>query len=321
MRGILAKRNHDMSTGASARIGSGWAIVALLGFATISGTATEARAADVLRWKFKAGEKLAYTMDQKTVTTMKHMGQESKMTLSQTISIHWDVKSVTPQGDAQLAQTIDRFQTRIESPYAMVEFDSNDKKDPEGQIAAMMAPLLRAMVGSEFSMKMKANGEITDVKIPEKLLDTIKKAGPAAASGGGMFSEEGLKTMLTQSSLSFPVESLEKGKGWTQQSKIPTPRLGTIVLDKAYTYQGADAKNPKMSIIDLATKMTLNPEANPEVSIKLTSQSGKGSFSFNTETGHLETSAFKDNMVMTVSAMNQTIDQITETESSMKLNR
>ena len=320
MRGILAKRKLFMPTGTTPRLLSASTLVALLVLTPIFGNGSEARA-EVLRWKFKAGEKLAYKLDQKTVTTMKVMGQEVKTTLSQTINMHWDVKSVTPEGDAQVAQTIDRFQTRVESPFVPFEFDSNDKKDPEGQIANVMVPLLRSMVGAEFSMIMKSNGELTDVKIPEKLLATIKNAGPAAAAGGGMFSEEGMKTMLSQSSLSFPDESLEKGKGWTRQSKIPAPPLGTMTLDKTYTYQGPDSTNPNLISIDLATKVTLDAAANPEVAIKIKSQNGKGSFSFNKETGHIESSGIKDTMVMSISAMNQSFDQITETETSMKLDK
>jgi hypothetical protein len=293
------------------------AIGAVLGLAGIAGAGAEARA-EVLRWKFKAGEKIAYTMDQKTVSTMKIMGREVKTTLSQTINMHWDVKSLTDDGGARIFQTIDRFRTRIESPSVPFEFDTNDKKDPEGPVAATMVPLLRSMVGAEFSMKMAANGEMTDVKVPEGLLNTIKNAGPA---GGKMFSEEGLKTMLSQSSLSFPNDSLEKGKGWTRQSKIPTPPVGTMVLEKKYTYQGPDPKNPALVSIDLATKVTLDPLADASVSIKITSQDGEGSFLFNSKTGRMVNSTVKDTMVMTISTMGQTLDQITETDTTMKLDK
>ena len=297
---------------------SGGIIAALLPLLLVGAT-LEAHA-EVLRWKFKAGEKISYLMDQKTVTSMKVMGQEIKTTLTQTINMHWDVKSVGSDGVAQLSQTIDRFRTKIESPFVPAfEFDSNEKKDPEGPVAGVMIPLLRAMVGSEFSMKMQPSGELTDVKVPEKLLSTIKNAGPDAAAGGGMFSEEGLKTMLAQSSLTFPPDALEKGKGWSSQSKIPAPSLGTMVLDKAYTYQGQDPKAPSLALIDLATKVTIDPAADAKVSLKITSQNGKGNFRFNAESGHMETSAVKDTMVMSISAMGQTIDQTTETETSMKL--
>lgn len=317
MRGILAKRIRFQPIGVAFRLGLTPSLVAMIGLASIFGAGAEARA-DVLRWKFKTGEKLAYTMDQKTVTTMKIMGQEVKTTVSQTINMHWDVKSLTTDGGAQISQTIDRFRTKIESPSLPFEFDTNDKKDPEGPVASTMVPLLRAMAGTEFTMKMNPNGELTDVKIPEKLLDTIKNAGPA---GGGMFSEEGLKSMLVQSSFSFPNESLEKGKGWTRHSKIPTPVIGTLVLEKDFTFQGSDPKNPKLVSIDLVTKVALEPSADASVSIKISSQNGKGSFLFNPETGRMETSTVKDTMVMSISSMGQTIDQTTVTDTVMKLDK
>jgi hypothetical protein len=317
MRGILARRIRFQPIGVALRLGLAPSLMAMIGLAPIFGAGTEARG-EVLRWKFKAGEKLVYTMDQKTVTTMKIMGQEAKTTLSQTINMHWDVKSLTSDGGAQVSQTIDRFRTKIESPSLPFEFDTNDKKDPEGPVATTMVPLLRAMVGAEFTMKMNPNGELTDIQVPEKLLNTIRNAGPA---GGGMFSEEGLKSMLAQSSFSFPNESLEKGKGWTRHSKIPTPAIGTLVLEKDFTFQGPDPKHPMLVSIDLVTKVALEPSADANVSIKISSQNGKGSFLFNPETGHMETSIVKDTMVMSISAMGQTIDQTTETDTVMKLDK
>jgi len=318
---FLANRTGIMATPISRGQGSARMLLGILsGTLIFSLIASDARA-EVLRWKFKAGEKLAYTMDQKTVTSMKVMGQEIKTTLTQTINVHWDVKSLNSDGVANVSQTIDRFRTKIESPFVPFEFDSNDKKDPDGPVATVMVPLLRSMVGAEFSMKMHPKGELTDVKVPEKLLNTIKNAGPAAAAGGGMFSEEGLKTMLAQSSLSFPENSLEKGKGWTTESKIPTPQVGTMVLEKAYVYQGVDPKNPSLALIDLATKVTLDPAADANVSIKITSQNGKGSFRFNKESGHMESSSVNDTMVMAISAMGQSFDQTTETSTSMKLDQ
>lgn len=279
-----------------------------------AGAAVETRA-DVLRWKLKPGETLKYTMDQKTVTTMKIAGQEVKTTLSQTINMRWSVDSATPDGGAKLTQVIDRFRTKIDSPTLPFAFDSDDEKDPEGPIAAAMVPLLRAMIGAKFSMTLAPNGDFTAVRIPESVVGALKNSGP----GGAMFSEDGLKSMLGQSSLSFPDDSLEPGRSWSRRAKIPTPPVGTMSLEKTYTYRGKSPKDPKLVVIDLATNVAVEPSADSGASIKITSQKGDGSFLFRPETGRMEKSAVKGLMVMSISAMGQTLEQTTESDTVMTL--
>src|SRR5262245_56181043 len=79
--------------------------------------------ADVLRWKFQAGETLRYTMVQETTQGMKAMGQEFKTSLNQTVDLHWSVKTVSSDGVADLGQTIDRVRTKVEGPGGAFEFD------------------------------------------------------------------------------------------------------------------------------------------------------------------------------------------------------
>jgi len=216
-----------------------------------------ARAAEPLRWKFSPGETLKYTMDQQTSQGMKAQGQEFKTTLNQTVDLHWNVKGVTG-GVADMTQTIDRVRTKIEGPGQVFEFDSSAEKAPEGPIATLLTPLLKALVGAEFSFKMDGRGQLSDIKVPQKLLDSLKQAGPAAAAGG-MFSEEGMKNLISQSSLSLPEGDVEKGANWKQQSKVPLPMIGTLLMDKTYTYAGADEKAPGRSKITLDTKVKLEP--------------------------------------------------------------
>ena len=248
-------------------------------FATCAFRPMPASAADTLEWKFKPGETLKYTMVQQTTQGVKAMGQEFKTNLNQTVDLHWSVKGVSPEGLADLTQTIDRIRTKIEAPGNAFEYDSEGGKAPEGQIATLLAPLLKALVGAEFTFKMNGRGELSDVKIPQKLLDSLKLAGPAAA-GGSMFSEEGMKNMISQSSLAFPATSLDRGKTWSNQSKVPLPMIGTMVLDKTYTYQGPSSTDPQLLQVGLETKVTLEPAADSNVAVKITDQKGKGEFVF-----------------------------------------
>ena len=99
-------------------------------------------------------------------------------------------------------------------------------------------------MGAEFTFKMNARGELTDIKVPRKLLESLRQASPAATAGG-MFSEEGLKNLIGQSSLALPEGPQEKGKTWNQFARIPVPMLGTMVMHKTYTFEGPDPKEAR----------------------------------------------------------------------------
>jgi len=278
-----------------------------------------ARAAEPLRWKFSPGETLKYTMDQQTSQGMKAQGQEFKTTLNQTVDLHWNVKGVTG-GVADMTQTIDRVRTKIEGPGQVFEFDSSAEKAPEGPIATLLTPLLKALVGAEFSFKMDGRGQLSDIKVPQKLLDSLKQAGPAAAAGG-MFSEEGMKNLISQSSLSLPEGDVEKGANWKQQSKVPLPMIGTLLMDKTYTYAGADEKAPGRSKITLDTKVKLEPAADSNVAVKIGSQEGRGEFSFDNTAGRVVSSRVNDKLKMSISINGQDLEQSTDTVTTMTLGK
>ncbi|MGZ3302399.1 MAG: DUF6263 family protein [Isosphaeraceae bacterium] len=290
------------------------ALAATLGIAAAQPT----HGAETLRWKFKPGETLRYTMVQETTQGMKAMGQEFKTSLNQTVDLHWSVKNVASDGVAELSQTIDRVRTKVEGPGNSFEFDSQAGKDPEGQIASLLTPMLKALVGAEFTFKMNGRGELSEIKVPQKLLDSLRKAGPAA-NASGMFSEEGMKNLISQSSLTLAEGPLEKGKSWTQQAKVPVPMLGTMVMDKTYTFDGPSPKDPGLLQILLDTKVTLEPAADSNIAVKITSQKGTGEFAFDPQAGRVVSSRVNDKLQMSLSVMGQEIEQSTDTVTSMTL--
>lgn len=294
----------------------GAAIAALAMILGAAGMPT-ASGAEPLRWKFAPGETLKYTMEQQTSQGMKAQGQEIKTLLKQTVDLHWSVKGVAG-GVADMTQTIDRVRTRIEGPGQVFEFDSSAEKAPEGPIATLLTPLLKALVGAEFSFKMDGRGQLSDIKVPQKLIDSLRQAGPAATAGG-MFSEEGMKNLISQSSLSLPEGNVEKGANWKQQSKVPLPMIGTLLMDKTYTLAGEDEKAPGRSQITLDTKVTLEPAADSNVAVKIASQQGKGEFSFDNTAGRVVTSRVNDKLNMLISFNGQDLEQSTDTVTTMTL--
>jgi hypothetical protein len=289
--------------------------------AGLAATAAQpARGSETLRWKFKTGETLRYTMVQEMSQGMKAKGQEIKSSIKQTIDLHWSVKSINSDGVAELSQTIDRIRTKVEAPGpgSSFDYDSQGGKEPEAQNASPLIPLLKAQVGAEFEFKMNGRGELSEIKVPQKLLESLRQAGPLA-DAGGMFSEEGLKNMISQSSLMLPEQPLEKGTSWTHQGKVPLPMLGTMMIDKTYTFDGPSLKEAGLDQVLLDTKVSLQPAADSNVAVKITAQKGTGEFAFDPQAGRVVSSRVNDKLQMSLSVMGQELEQSTDTLTTMVL--
>src|SRR5262249_24127730 len=135
------------------------------------------------------------------------------------------------------------------------------------------------------------------------------------------FSEEGLKNLIGQSSLTFPPDSLDKGKTWSSSSRIPVPMLGTMVMEKIYTYDGADPKDAALVKIGLETKVSLEAAADSNVAVKISSHSGQGEFAFNRQVGRMVTSRVNDKMEMSLSVMGQELQQSSDSLTEMTLGK
>lgn len=271
--------------------------------------------AAVLRWKFTPGEALHYEVEQKTITEAKFNNQDVKTTLTQIIDTTWEVKSVGSDGAADMTQSIDRIRTKIESAFATFEYDSMDGKEPEGPIAAGMVPMLKALLGAKFRYKITPQGELSDVKVPDGLIDKLKQASPGGA-GGGMFSEKGLENMITESSLELPKEDLAKGATWTRSSKQPMGPIGMLALDKTYRYEGEESNSDKITV---ETKGVLEPDPANKLDVKINAQDGKGTFLFDNHAGRVASSSVNQKMDIVIKVMDKEIAQRYDTSTVMKL--
>lgn len=269
-----------------------------------------------LRWKFKAGDVLRYEMEQKTVTDIKANGQEVNTTLTQTIDTTWTVASVADDGTGELSQRIDRVRTKVDSNAIAFAFDSDEDKAVEGPLAEALVPTLKALVGATFRYKMSPRGELTDVRVPDGLVEKLKEVGPKTGGNLGMYSEEGLKNMIKESSLSLPADALAIGKSWTIQSKVLSPPIGTLVLDKTYRYEGPAREGER---IGLEVGITLEPAPGGRAEVKIGEQEGKGYFLFDNEAGRVAESSVREKVQMLIKATNQELSQTIDTSTVMKL--
>jgi hypothetical protein len=291
------------------------ALVALI----IPFPAYDARAQDILRWKLKPGDVLKYSIDQKVMMDAKQMGRSHKQTRNHTIDYVWNVKNVSANGEAEIAVKISRLTMKVAMPPLMpFEFDSNSPKSEVPEAFETELQMTKATIGAEILFTMKPSGEIADVKIPEPTLKKLRDALPKEAPNTEL-SEQVLKDGLIQSSPPpFPEQALEVGKNWSSKpSKVPFPPLFTMVTDKVCTFQGPDPKNPRLMLIGMDERVTLEP--GEDVSAKIRSQDGKGSLTFDAEGGHMVNSRLNHKLEVLLSKMGQEIELTNETSATTTL--
>ncbi|WP_165226998.1 DUF6263 family protein [Aquisphaera insulae] len=317
MTGSIAK---ERTPAARARVAR-FIILAVLGAPLLPSSAT---AAEPLRYKFKPGDVLRYTLvqDQKQQTRL--AGAEMSNSAFQTVDMHWTVRGVDAAGVADISQKIDRMRWKLTGPGDTLNLDSADARPPDTQAAAQFVPLIKALAGAEFTFKMDERGELSDIRVPKSLLDSIQEANPGAAAAG-MFSEEGLKNLVAQSRLAFPKGPIEKGATWDNQSRVTQPGVGTSVMDKHYTFQGPSAKDPRIVTFTLASDFKVEPIADAAGSLKINSYVGKGEFSFDTQAGRIVSSQVSETLEATFSMKDpqtgqaRQFQQVTRTVNTMNL--
>src|SRR5262249_45871156 len=148
-----------------------------LAVALLVATAAPAQAQTTLRYKFKEGENLQYVAETKGTMKLDLMGKEINMDMNQAMDMIWNIKSVDNDGKAQIAVKFGRFKFNMDMPgLGKIEYDSKDGKEPGGPVGQMIGPVFKALAEAEFTLNMNSRGEVSDVKIPEKVLKALKAA-------------------------------------------------------------------------------------------------------------------------------------------------
>lgn len=270
----------------------------------------------MLAYKFKNGDKLNYTFATTTKGVAGMPGREIKSMTIQEMELTWIVKDVA-DGKADVVQRIDQVHQKQEMPGGNFEFDSKSGKKPDGQFGKQIA-LLEAMVGAEVSRKIDPQGETTETKLSDKLMEFIEAN---SAFWGGSVLEDTMKEMLP-SMLVLPKESVAKGKSWNKKTKIKTP-FGVMKLDTTFTYAGPETRsNTTLERIDTKSAMELEPVPGtglPGLTMKIKSSDTKGLIYFDNKAGRLVESTLVQKTLAESSFMGKKIDSTQEQTTTMKL--
>ncbi len=179
------------------------------------------------------------------VTMNQGMSQTSNMndqvtSVSQTTQMNmtWKVISIDADGTAKLESVLNRATMEMDIPQqGKITIDTDQKSDANG-IATELGKILRPLVNAKCTQMMSPNGAISEVSIPEDVLNAMKASTILPPGTEGM-----MKDMIEKASPAFPDRALKVGESWTQEAVSPNP-LAKVTLFNTYTI--ADQRNPAM---------------------------------------------------------------------------
>lgn len=263
-----------------------------------------------LRWKFTPGQKFNQVMEQDMKMSMKLGDRPVDTTVKQTIDGVWEVKAVDDQGVAEVVQQFQRIRMKMGGAGGLGFEIDTDSDDEATGIGAQLAPAIKAMAKSQFTLKIAPNGENKDVKVSPETVKAFKSL-PGAGQAKAMFSEESLVNLVKQASHAFPNEPVKKGDSWTAKTESPIPQLGKMVADLTLTYAGPEQVDGKtLERIDVEMNMKLTPkEAGAAAKITLKDQKSSGTLYFDNAAGRLSHSKIVQNMVLEIAFGEQGISQ------------
>ncbi|HEX3601627.1 MAG TPA: DUF6263 family protein [Lacipirellulaceae bacterium] len=293
---------------------------------SIAAASNMARADEPLRWKFEVGEKLDYNMVQE-MNMSAAGGPVGPMntTMRQEMDMTWDVQGVDKKtGEAVIKQKFDRVKMKMQTPVGGFEYDSKSEAAPTG-LAAMIAPMYKAMTNGEFEITMTARGEVKDVKIPEDVVAALKSS-PGAAAMGDIASAEGFKKMISQGALVLPEAAPKKGDTWTTKVEMNNPAAGKQTVETTYRYEGTkDIDGTTYAVIKPQLKMDFEKPAATagqpaqQLSMKIADQSSDGEVLFNIAKGRLSSTNLQQKVSIDATVNGQSMQQKIDQKIDVKV--
>ena len=278
---------------------------------------TAGAAENTLRWKFKEGDSMEYTMQRATEAKLDLSGSLIEFNSGMTFDTTWKVKKVSDDGTAELEQTLDRIQLKMDSPLGGgLDYDSKVPGSGQGQIWDMMGPMFEAMVGQTFSMKVSPAGKVTDIKMPEKIAEQLAKAAtgggrrgnPLGAMGGMGLTEASFKEMLERGFVALPEKPVAPDVTWKQSFENVMKGAGVQKTEITYsTAETETADGHTVQKISAKTELTFEPEENPMTDIEIDEQEGLSTIYFDVDAGRTLKVDGKQRQVMAITAPNREI--------------
>jgi hypothetical protein len=270
-----------------------------------------------LKYVFKAGDEAKYVNTQTRTTAYTKAGKKFEVSLEQKSANLSKVLKVSPEGNAEIGQTITRLRVSHKGgPLGVQMIDSANDDNPE-PIQGLFNDLTKA----EIRFKMAPNGDVSDVTIPETLKARLK---PKKEGETSLLTEQAIVGMVKGSAFILPKKPLAVGDGWDVGPFTYQESGHWITVTTRITFEGPIEQEGRKLL-----KFTRNPEytlrrptdakTDPETTIKR--QSGEGSLLLDAATCQLVEGTMAETLVTETGSGTDRVEVQTTINTTIRLRK
>jgi hypothetical protein len=297
----------------TARAAYSWLLLFLL--------ATPLAAQQTLVAKYRQGDRTQTETRNETVSNVSVVGQTQSIKSSSlhTINTVEQVVAVEPT-QASVTKAIERIRLSIKGPQGVpINFDSSDDQEPTGPLA-QVAPLLRALIGLEFTSVMNARGELLSSDAGERMAAALKRDPKLADSFDKVLPEDSLKEIAGMSALALPEGPVQVGDTWKSSKTLQNPLLGKQNVEITYTYAGpVEHEGRQVSRISYEQLYEFGDKPDESLKIKVRQQTFEGEILFDPEIGRMLQSNARQTIELEIARGANQIVQRVETKLTTRV--
>lgn len=286
----------------------------LAGFESVNGTADE------IRWQFQKGEKYRISVSQKTAMQSRVNRTKVDVQLDLDTEMDWEILSVMANGHAVIEQSFSRMAVKVvKTAKSTIVYDTASK-EPPAKNARYFSEVYDKLVGIKFKVEMTDRGEIKDVVLQKKDMETIRGI-PESMEARKLFEKRGLMEILNSGGFVLPEKSIVKGFQWPvkKQQKMT---FGTAHFESIFTYEGtSEPTGIARFLLAASAKLQDQPENPSEKRLVLKSQQQTGSIAFDTNHGHLQSIKVNQEMATEKPFREMTIETTSSLESQLTIEK
>jgi hypothetical protein len=215
------------------------------------------------------------------------------------------IDDVARDRTVRITLRIDQIRYQKKSPDGDVQYDSKGDAAPNGIDPKLLASL-KDLLGSEFTLKMTAQGEIKE--IGRKGSHVPMKAASA----------KGIRNLLPY--LLLPAEPVRAGKTWQEQTDYVEPVLGHRKVDITYRYLRSEMyQGRQVEKFALAEDVRFLAFPTSRISVGIKSNSCTGAVLFDKAAGRLVAKEVREKLSLVLVEAGQRTDEEMDSTLAIKL--
>jgi hypothetical protein len=269
----------------------------------VSGSSAWSQAPKALRYQFKKGDEIPWTVEQTQIIKIANGEQNDFQSIATDVEMVWSVQDVDKDGAAKINCKLRRIRINTggaEDQKANIPMlDSTDKDFKDNPMAKIFMPLLK----DGLSCRIDPQGKVSELKVPEELQQALKEQNELAAIEAEGFVKEIFYNLCHPTALVFPADGMDKGKSWKGDAReVKFSGLFKITQQPEFTIEGQEKKDGR-DLQRIAVKANIKFDAgdNEQAKVmKITVQDSKSVVLFDNQAGQIAGANLTMDYVMSV---------------------